>query len=144
VLSLVCVPADGTVMPILSECGDCNVTYILSEFSWYWMTILVRRFFVRCTKLIQPTFSHPMCFKSILILFSHLHLGFRHIFCLQISQSKNSSAAFVQYDPPISTSLIYSPDTQHKAQGVGCADGVKAMWSPLHISPTIRATFLTI
>jgi len=21
------------------------------------------------------------------------------------------------------------------AQGVGCADGVKAMWSPLHISP---------
>jgi hypothetical protein len=66
-------------MPILSECSDCNVTYIVSEFGWYWTKILVQHLFVRWTKSIRSTLSHPMCFKSILILSSHLLLGFRHI-----------------------------------------------------------------
>jgi len=37
-----------------------------------------------------------------------------------------------------------TPGTWHMAHGVGCADGVQTMWSPLHISPTVRATFVTI
>lgn len=66
-------------MPVLSECSDCNVTFTVCQFGCYRTTILVRHLFVRCTKSIRSTLSHPMCLKSILILLSHLHLGFRHI-----------------------------------------------------------------
>jgi hypothetical protein len=100
--------ADGTVVPILSECSDCKVTYIVCEFSWYWTTILVRHLFVRWTKLMQSTLSHPMCFKSILILFSHLHLGFRHILLPSDFSIKNLSCRIRATCPAYLDPLIYS------------------------------------
>jgi len=69
---------------------------------------------VSWARWIQSTTSHSISLRSIVILFSHFHLGLQMISSIQVFQSKYckhfSPLSFMLHAPPISFTLIWSPE----------------------------------